>query len=375
MKANNPPKRFLFPEPHLRQVIQKEPDDWSSSNANVIPNKLTINYTGFLTRFSFKAANPQDLKLPTPFDVGVFVAETFHNLNSLSLAGAAEWLDDHFVYQFVRLGRIRNQITSLTLCRTSKMSTIGLTKCLNRFKKLTELNLEDLSIVNDGLLTAVSSSLRNLHTLRLHACPNLSHNGISKLLECSTQLQALEISGCPNVSDSIFSSLAALENKEEGVAFVAEPSAGSSLKPINSNGKGCNNISLSGLKSLTISSPGNALTVEGLLHYIQANHPCLIHLEVSKTSQLTDAHLGAIAVALGSTLRILSIRECDAVTKKGLLTKVCKYMKKLEGLDIRFCSGIEGTDSRKTHAIDTVLGEVRKYIGRNIWVRTRSLSI
>ena len=164
--------------------------------------------------------------------------------------------------------------------------------------------------VDNAQLISIANGLRQLQSLDIAGCNNITDEGIRALASGLPQLQSLDISYCGKITDA-------------GIRVLA-----SGLPKLQSlNIEGCGNITDTGIIALA----------SGL--------PQLQSLDIIGCVKITDAGIRALANGL-PRLQSLDISYCVKITDEGIraLANGCRQ---LQSLDIRWChnitsSGING---------------------------------
>ncbi|XXG39856.1 hypothetical protein AAC387_Pa01g0714 [Persea americana] len=195
-------------------------------------------------------------------------------------------------------------------------------KCLPAILQLH--NLEELVLagclgIDDEALATLKQGCKSLETLDVSNCPNVSHDGLSSLINGAVCLRQLILVNCTPVTNALATSLEKLP-KLQAIKLDSCHVTCSGLKAI---GNGC--ISL---KELSLSKC-SGVTDEGL-SFLVTKHKGLKKLDITCCTKITDISVSSVTSC--SNLTSLKMESCSLVSKEAfvLIGQRCHLLEELD---------------------------------------------
>ncbi|TKY50692.1 F-box/LRR-repeat protein 4 [Spatholobus suberectus] len=201
---------------------------------------------------------------------------------------------------------------------------------------LDELGLKLTSVTDDGLIN-LASGCRQIRFLNLNNCSNVSDVGVSTISRaCSSSLKTLKLLRCYKIGDGTILSLAKFCGNLETLIICGcrDVSAGAVMLLATACGSSLKILSIDECQNISDSSVGCILS--------QCRN--LEVLDIGFCEKLTDAAFQLISnEEPGLSLKILDIRSCPKITVAGIgiLVGKCPF---LEYLNVSKCPHITKAD-------------------------------
>ena len=176
--------------------------------------------------------------------------------------------------------------------------------------------------MSDKLLEDLSSKAANLHTLQLGGCYRVSDKGIAAAVKSLPHLRVLELSDCRHISVEALRSVASVGDTLESLSLKNSTQLDSEALLQLAALKNLKRLSLSGCRGasdviveMLVESCGASLEELDLSHLPDSGFTA-----EPNNCRITDTSLEALASKC-SNLRKLTLRNCDAITDRGILGK------------------------------------------------------
>ena len=174
--------------------------------------------------------------------------------------------------------------------------------------------------MSDKLLEDLSSKAANLHTLQLGGCYRVSDKGIAAAVKLLPRLRVLELSDCRHISVEALRSVAASGDSLESLSLKNSTQLDSEALLQLAALKNLKRLSLAGCRGasdviveMLVDSCGSTLEELDLSHLPDSGFTAEPH-----NCRISDTSLEALASKCAE-LRRLKLRNCDAITDRGIL--------------------------------------------------------
>lgn len=223
----------------------------------------------------------------------------------------------------IHMAETFRKLQFLNVCGLSRVTGKGLRAICEYCWNLRSLNFEDLFLLNDSafLFSHLDDNrkellmLKELTTINVRDCPNLTDNGFFGIIDRCRSVQELYIRGCDKISDKTLSNMTNL---------LRHPTLAFCDHLVTLDVSFCQRITSSGILFLIAKCPNlECLNVSGIptindefIRELCKVCTTIVKLTVQRCMLLSDVALCCIASSLW--IELLDLSYCSKITDEGL---------------------------------------------------------
>ena len=195
--------------------------------------------------------------------------------------------------------------------------------------------------ISDRLLEGLFSKAVNLHTLQIGGCYRVSDKGISSAVKALPHLRVLELSDCRSISEEALRSISELGGTLESLSLKNSIQLNSEALLHLAQLRNLKRLSIAGCRGasdviveMLADSCGASLEELDLSHLPDSGFTAEPH-----HCRISDVSLEALACKCAK-LHTLTLRNCDAISDRGLLVLSQGVCGQLARLDLSRCKKV-----------------------------------
>ena len=195
--------------------------------------------------------------------------------------------------------------------------------------------------ISDRLLEGLFSKAVNLHTLQIGGCYRVSDKGISSAVKALPHLRVLELSDCRSISEEALRSISEIGGTLESLSLKNSIQLNSEALLHLAQLRNLKRLSIAGCRGtsdviveMLADSCGASLEELDLSHLPDSGFTAEPH-----NCRISDVSLEALACKCAK-LHTLTLRNCDAISDRGLLVLSQGVCGQLARLDLSRCKKV-----------------------------------